>query len=498
MGFGRAKIAGRVGRLGLSAAFALCLMPPLALAQNSGDVEQADAGGTCAASSECAAPRPHCHSTLHTCVECVGDRNCASGKVCKLDEGVCTQCRSDADCSAVRPYCASARGECVECLTTTNCGDSGIACQDGKCGSCGDGICGPREVLFKYSFDPRADDGHTPCPMDCVSLCSPIDVGSGTGVFTASTAGLRNLTYGVCTPTGLGADAFFKWKAPQDGLYTFTGRNASVTLLEGGCTGYPQGCGLAGEGMLASVKEGDEVFVALEAEGTPPATFELEIAVAPTPGCDGSACMPPDAGNGGAERCLDNARDRGDPMCSGVECACNHCPGDYDDCKVIPGCRQITECLREKDCIGAECYNSGACRSVIDSYGGLSGPAFRAGSGLQSCALSFDCELPCEGEVDAGLPPPPDAGQLCTPNGTVVCTCGDRAGTKKCASDGMAFSACNCAAAPSGDEDDGCGCRFAGAAGSGSLVAFGLAVAVAVSRKRRRRSRSAAASGNTR
>jgi MYXO-CTERM domain-containing protein len=485
MGFGWVRVA---VRMGVSVAFGLGLLPALASAQKSDEIEQADGGITCAASNECAPPRPHCHPQLHTCVECVGDRNCASGKVCKLDDGVCTECRSDADCTPMQPYCATARGECVECVTTANCGDSGIACQDGKCGTCGDGICGPREVLSKYFTNPGADDdGFTACPMDCASLCSPTDLGSAFGVFTASTAGLRNLSYGLCTRTGAGVDAFFKWKAPETGQFAFTGRNASLTRLMDGCTGLPRECGSEGSGLILNLMAGEEVFIALEAEGTPPATFELEIALPPPPDCDGAPCMRPDAGKGGAEQCLSNAQDHGDPMCSGVECACNHCPRDYDDCRVVPGCRQIADCMQEKDCIGAECYNSGACRGVIDSFGGISGPAFRAGSGLKSCALSFDCELPCEGEADAGVAPPPDAGQLCTPNATVVCTCGDRAGTKKCAADGMEFSACNCATAPSGDEDDGCGCRYAGAAGSGSLAAFALAIAVALARKRRRR-----------
>ena len=470
-------------------------------APNSGDVEQADGSSTCAASSECAAPRPHCHPTLHACVECLGDRNCAAGKICKVDEGVCSECRSDTDCSALRPYCISARGECVECLTNANCGDSGIVCQDGKCGRCGDGICGPREVISNYFGDPRVSEGLIGCPMDCASLCPTTDAGSGFGVFTVSTAGLRNLFLGGCGTDGTGVDAFFKWTAPHDGLFAFTGRNGLVTLLDEGCTGFPRECSSGGAAISVSLQAGETATVVLEAEGSPPPTFELEIAPAPTPGCDSSSCPPPDAGKNGAALCLANASDRGDPMCSGVECACNHCPSDYDDCRVIPGCRQLIECMEEKNCIGAECYNSGACRSVIDSYGGLSGPAFRAGAGLKSCSLSFDCELPCEGEADAGKgdagdASPPDAGQLCTAGGTVVCTCGDRAGTKKCAADGMAFGECNCPAPPSaGDDDDGCGCRFAGAAGNGSLAGFGFFLALAMIRKKRRTSASNALSG---
>jgi MYXO-CTERM domain-containing protein len=465
-------------------AFVLCLVPALGVAPNAG-AQQADGGDTCAASSECATPRPHCHPTLHACVECVGDRNCKAGRICKLDEGVCAECRSNADCSPLRPYCVGSQGECVECLTTANCGDSGIVCQGGKCGSCGDGICGPREVISRLSFEPvPVDDGIATCPEDCVSLCPTSDAGSGFGVFAVSTTGLRNLSFGGCgSGRGLGVDAFFKWKAPHEGSFEFSARNASITRFEGGCSGFAQECTSGGGSILVSAAAGAEVVVMLQAEDPAPATLELEIGLPPTPGCDSSPCTPPDAGKGGAALCLANAQDRGDAMCSGVECACNHCPKDYDDCKVIPGCGQITECMREKDCIGADCYNSGACRGVIDSFGGVSGPAFRASSGLKSCALTFDCALPCESEADAG---PADAGRLCTPSGSVSCSCGDRAGTKRCAADGMQFDSCNCAAAPSEDESDGCGCRLAGASGTPSIgAALGLALALAVTRRRR-------------
>jgi MYXO-CTERM domain-containing protein len=463
----------------------LCLSPAVGFAADGGDA--GDAGGGCANSNECATPNPHCHPTLHACVECIGDRNCKAGQICRVDEGVCVECRSDVDCNPLRPYCVSSRGECVECLTTANCGDSGVSCQSGKCGSCGDGICGPREVIYRDFGPTLPDDGIVVCNDDCDRLCPSKDTGSGFGVFSIPTSGLRNLIVGGCAiDPDPRVEAFFKWTAPHAGSFSFTPKKATLLQLEGGCTGFLSGCSIGGSGSTISATAGQEIVVALEPEDPAATTIELEISAAVRPGCDSSPCDPPDAGKEGAALCLANAQDRGDPMCSGVECACNHCPRDYDDCKVIPGCRQILDCMEQKNCIGAECYNSGACRSVVDTYGGISGPAFRASSGLKSCALSFQCGLPCAS--DAGdAAPPLDAGQLCTPDASVVCSCGDRSGTKRCTSDAMQFGSCNCAVPPAeAEDDDGCGCRLAGSGGSTSLGATFALLAFAASRRRRR------------
>jgi MYXO-CTERM domain-containing protein len=360
-------------------------------------------------------------------------------------------------------------------------------CQDGKCGSCGDGICGPRELLSSDFFDPREPDNALMiCRADCARLCPTRDVGSALGVFSVPTSGLRNLTINGCSSSGGGGvDAFFRWTAPQAGSFVFTPKNASLLLFEGGCEGFVRQCSGASGGTPVSATAGQEIVVSVEPEDPAATTIELEIGVASQPGCDSSPCNPPDADTEGTARCLANAQDRGDPQCSGVECACNHCPKHYDDCAVIPGCDEVSDCMREKNCIGAECYNSGACRGVIDSHGGVSGPAFRASSGLKSCALTFQCALPCVTDGDAA--PRADAGQLCTPDATVACSCGDRSGTKRCSSDGMQFGSCKCAAAPAEDDDDGCGCRLVGTTGKASLgLAFALALALAASRRRRR------------
>ena len=155
--------------------------------------------------------------------------------------------------------------------------------------------------------------------------------------------------------------------------------------------------------------------------------------------------------------------------------------------------------MAEKGCVGADCYNSGSCRGVIDSYGGISGPAFRAGAGLQSCALTFACRLPC-GVDDAAAPPPPadggmDAGRLCEPGREVVCTCDGAAGTKVCAPTGMEFSACVCSEADASDggavttraEGGGCGCRIGAESARGRGWAGAVALAVALGGLRRRR-----------
>src|SRR5678816_3305416 len=126
----------------------------------------ADGGQSCVDSSSCAPPSPYCHATSHVCVQCLSDRNCPTGEVCELTRGACVGCLSDADCTGSTPYCSKASGACVECLASANCGNFGLVCQDDRCGWCGDGICGPREVLYDLSWPPQPT-----CAEDCSGLC---------------------------------------------------------------------------------------------------------------------------------------------------------------------------------------------------------------------------------------------------------------------------------------------------------------------------------------
>jgi hypothetical protein len=186
---------------------------------------------------------------------------------------------------------------------------------------------------------------------------------------------------------------------------------------------------------------------------------------------------------------MDNARARHDDICAGTECACAHCPQDYDDCNVIPGCDTVVGCMTQKGCTGADCYISGACRTTIDTYGGLSGPAFRAASGLQSCSLSLHCDLPCKG-ADAGqgsADASADAGRACAPERKVECPCeGGVTGTKQCLADGSGFKPCVCEdPPPTPVSSGGCNCRVGPRNAPGSAALFVLAAAIALSSSRR-------------
>jgi MYXO-CTERM domain-containing protein len=139
--------------------------------------------------------------------------------------------------------------------------------------------------------------------------------------------------------------------------------------------------------------------------------------------------------------------------------------------------------MDSKKCVGADCYSSGACRPVIDTYQGVSGPAFRAASGLQSCALTFDCTLPCPGSVpDAGASPD-SGGRLCAPGREVACGCdGGSDGTKKCDVSGDEFGSCICGAeagtAAEKRDDGSCGCRLGGPSRAGGTALFAAALAL--------------------
>lgn len=478
-------------------------------AGNAGAVEGGvDGGRSCADSSSCAPPTPYCDPTNHVCIECLSDRNCPSGEVCNATLGTCVRCLSDADCPASTPYCSATAGKCVECVTSANCGSIGLVCQGGQCGWCGDGICGPKEIVYDWDLTWGAllTPGAELCPEDCASQCPTRDLGSmiGSALATVSAAGLRNLFVGnACgMGTSTGPEATFSWKAPHDGTYYFStyGSTSAVMstfqLVAGVCTsGTLSGCSSPMSdpysALASDLKAGDSVLMVLELSAPSDGDLVVNVWDRP-PGCDSSTCgasgsSAPDSGFGGESPalCLENARARG-AVCAGTECACNHCPQDYDDCAIIPGCAAIQSCMDAHHCAGADCYLSGQCRSTIDSYGGVSSAAFRAASGLQSCELTFGCQLPC---VDAGAPdagPSSDGGHLCIRGQTIPCDCdGGPPGMKTCSADGNALDACACGskAADSG----GCGCRFT-TADSGNHASFlGLVFAGALGARRARR-----------
>jgi MYXO-CTERM domain-containing protein len=392
----------------------------------------------------------------------------------------------------------------VECVTDTNCAPFGVACTSGRCGFCGDGTCSPREgidLFEQYFQDPSMSGGRENCSDDCAGLCPTVDLGGALGdaLGTVQAAAQQNLFSTYCSATGgFGPDASFLWTAPHTGTFVFESTSSTqpgtlVGLFSGGCGGYEMTCGTE---VAMDLAEGDAVLIVLDTDEAPTGSYVLGIHEDTS-----SGPVAPDGGvidNAVVALCLDNAAARGETLCDeGTRCACEHCPRDYDDCAVIPGCQEVRACMVEHACVGADCYNSGACRGVIDSYQGISGPAFRASAALESCALTFDCQLPCD-PSDSGSAPSPssDAGQLCSPGREVACACGDGGhGTQRCSDSGAAFSPCECGgvpeagsapATPKNDDEGGCGCRVNGAPEdpTSTLLAAGALAAAVLARRR--------------
>ncbi|HVU04204.1 MAG TPA: hypothetical protein VHE30_20745 [Polyangiaceae bacterium] len=472
-----------------------------------------DSGSECRDSRDCAPPSPYCRDGR--CIECLSGRNCASG-VCDVAAGACRECLSDADCGAGKPYCDVAHGTCVECVSTENCREFGVACLNGACGACGDGVCSKKEAIYvEESYGPFGPISSTSekiaCPADCASVCPTSHGGTGLGEWTVPTAGLPDLfSFGCANPDG--PDVSFVWKAEKAGNYNFEGilqgpdagssaqTWTAIMPMAGGCSGSGNGCA-SGGAFQVQVAAGDEVVLVLDLGAATAPNVTLRVTDAPP--CSGLFCSPGGGGGGGdggshgsKDTCLSRASERGDEMCGGVECACEHCAQDYDDAAVVPGAGEIRACMAEKGCVGADCYNSGACRRAIDTNGGVSGAAFRAAAGLQSCALTYRCDVPCpreggvHGSSDGGVP---DAGRLCAPGRVVTCTCEDGAvGDKTCDASGSAFGACSCGAEPAKPKaSGGCSCDVArsGSPGGTGVASASLALCVMLRRRRVRAGR---------
>jgi hypothetical protein len=496
------SVGGWIART-MSVCAAILVLPNVALA--GGDFDAADdAAASCTTSATCAFPTPYCSPIVHACVQCTSSRNCDGGLVCDVSHGVCRTCNGDADCPSAKPYCDLAAGACIECVTDANC-SSGEKCAAGKCGSCGDGICGRSELLPGLFFGGGPGTTYNFCPEDCEKQCPQHDLKNalGNALVSGNFKDERQVFPQGCSPLDSAPDVVIGWQAPHTGDFYPRASGTPLSIMEwtGGCMPGNVGssCGTGDSEQSLSLNEGDTVTFVLTPTVEPWGAYSFGI-TDQNPACEAGVCPPTDTGKpstgpvsdaaaaSAAEAlCLDNARTRHDDMCAGVECACAHCPQDYDDCHVIPGCGAISNCMMEKHCVGADCYISGQCRSAVDTYGGLSGPAFRAASGLQSCSLSLDCGLPC---ADGGSPSKPttdagvlDAGPVCAPGRTVECPCeGGITGTKECLADGSGFKACVCGEPPlTPISAGGCKCRMSaptsrdgGAAGALVVLALGL------------------------
>jgi Cys-rich repeat protein len=77
----------------------------------------------CSGSGQCSRPTPYCDTAAMSCVQCLGDPNCAGTNRphCTTDTHQCVQCTSDGQCGNGQPYCTPQHA-CVECLTAGNCG----------------------------------------------------------------------------------------------------------------------------------------------------------------------------------------------------------------------------------------------------------------------------------------------------------------------------------------------------------------------------------------
>jgi MYXO-CTERM domain-containing protein len=439
-------------------------------------------------------------------VECLSSRNCTFDLACDAATGQCVNCTSDADCSQERPYC-TAEG-CVECRSNTNCAAQGVQCVSNVCGSCGDGICSKRERLLAVDFGSTDVLPYEVCREDCQDQCL-----SGTAKLNEVVRvelGTKGLFETGCTNQGT-ADAAVEFTAKEGGTYyakveRVAGEEGTFVLASGSgaCPGESRDNCHFSDGSTLTLEfdaEADQTTT-LVLDSYAPGTFELSIGTEAPP-CQGPFCGPGGPGGPGGDAgrpndqgktvCLENARDRGEEMCEGVTCACSHCPRDYDDCAIIPGCTQVSECLRTRGCVGQDCFDTGACSSVINSYGGASGPAFRAANALQSCDLAFSCNLPCG---DAGTGSSPDAGaRVCTPGKARTCACADGGsadGDQTCNEDGSAYSECKCHARAPKDANSSCECGFSRAGSSGPGVAAMLGLATAFfARRRRQRTRPA-------
>jgi hypothetical protein len=432
-----------------------------------------DAGKSCASSDDCTRPAVHCHPARHECVECLSNRNCGFGLVCDVASGVCAGCASDGDCPVETPYCAS--GACVECRTDANCGNQGVVCSGGVCGSCGDGICHLGERLADRSGFNEIGG----CPEDCASLCPTLTLELNEVRTVAPTRNLFELYCGDAIRTN---DFTVTFTAPKEFNYRLKLRadedDPSLTISPlTDCREANSGCAL-GEGLQRDGYEfemiaGETVTFLIEST-----VHEFEVQIVE----EGPIGPERDAGGPTEEEtaeCLANAAKRGDPTCGGVSCACGACPRAYDTCGEAEGCGDVVQCMHDKSCIGVDCYTTGACRRLIDTRGGVSGPAFRAATALQACTLSHLCTLPCA-VADAGEALPPDAGPLCAPGRRVACSCEGGTGTKRCNESGTSFSECVCSPREV-PEPASCDCRVGRRASFGELALLlsGLVVGLA-------------------
>jgi Cys-rich repeat protein len=120
-----------------------------------------------------------CDETVGLCKECTENNHCASG-TCDVEGGVCLKCGSDSDCASTNPCTLAV---CIEGECSSLPAEAGTLCSDGDpCtagDSCADGLCIPGDVIpgCEEPLDTchGAPDGmfcndNNPCTLDDVCL----------------------------------------------------------------------------------------------------------------------------------------------------------------------------------------------------------------------------------------------------------------------------------------------------------------------------------------
>jgi|SRR5579885_609559 len=89
----------------------------------------------CTSDSNCSGATPKCNTSTGTCVGCLANSDCPSGKVCTNGNNCVNKtCQSNSDCSGSTPICNTGNGLCVQCLQASDCSVSGSTCNaNGQC-----------------------------------------------------------------------------------------------------------------------------------------------------------------------------------------------------------------------------------------------------------------------------------------------------------------------------------------------------------------------------
>lgn len=115
----------------------------------------------------------HCRESDSTCVECLGDGDCGSGR-CELESGTCVGCTEQTDCDErERSRCNPATSMCTACVENEDCSHiNGFGvCNAGECvqctstaGECGGNPCTVDNVCS--NFGEGEQEACEPCDTD--------------------------------------------------------------------------------------------------------------------------------------------------------------------------------------------------------------------------------------------------------------------------------------------------------------------------------------------